>query len=244
MLRLDHLVIAVFDLEQAIADYRALGFNAFFGGVHAGGQTHNALIVFQDGTYLELLAPTYPNALQSSETGGFLSFFAQGEGIISFALLSDDLAADVTAMTQRGLPVALQPPNGRQRPDGETLSWQSATLSDSMTPFFIQDITPRVLRVPDDPSLTSQPNGVTGIQALELHSTDLSTLRQRYQQMTGVMPQPHGPSGARLQIGQVNLDLYASHQPLIGRVILTGSRPLSLDVQRAHNAHLMVQQRL
>src|SRR5207249_370550 len=37
---------------------RALGFTVVPGGVHAGGLTHNALIPFADGRYLELLALT------------------------------------------------------------------------------------------------------------------------------------------------------------------------------------------
>ena len=58
MFKLDHVIIAVFELDQAVADYRALGFTTIYGGRHANGATHNALVCFQDGTYLELLAPT------------------------------------------------------------------------------------------------------------------------------------------------------------------------------------------
>jgi catechol 2,3-dioxygenase-like lactoylglutathione lyase family enzyme len=46
---LDHVVIAVGDLEQAIADYRSLGFTVVPGGRHPGRTSHNALIVFEDG---------------------------------------------------------------------------------------------------------------------------------------------------------------------------------------------------
>jgi hypothetical protein len=58
MLKLDHVIIAVRELDQAVADYIALGFSAIYGGRHASGATHNALVCFQDGAYLELLAPT------------------------------------------------------------------------------------------------------------------------------------------------------------------------------------------
>lgn len=56
--QIDHVVIAVSDLARAVADYRALGFTVLEGGVHASDATHNALIGFADGTYLELLAST------------------------------------------------------------------------------------------------------------------------------------------------------------------------------------------
>ena len=55
-LQLDHLVILVRDLESAIADYTALGFTVQRGGTHADGATHNALVGFADGSYLELIA--------------------------------------------------------------------------------------------------------------------------------------------------------------------------------------------
>src|SRR5918998_5896519 len=53
---LDHFVIVVADLDRAIEDYAALGFTVTPGGVHADGRTHNALVPFADGTYLELIA--------------------------------------------------------------------------------------------------------------------------------------------------------------------------------------------
>ncbi len=55
-LPLDHVVIAILDLEAAIADYTALGFQVLRGGDHPGRPTHNALVVFADGSYLELIA--------------------------------------------------------------------------------------------------------------------------------------------------------------------------------------------
>lgn len=55
-LPLDHIVIAVQDLERSIADYTALGFNVLRGGEHPGRSTHNALVVFADGAYFELIA--------------------------------------------------------------------------------------------------------------------------------------------------------------------------------------------
>ena len=58
-LALDHLVIAVSDLPRAIADYTALGFTVLEGGRHPGRPTHNALVVFEDGSYLEPVSYTH-----------------------------------------------------------------------------------------------------------------------------------------------------------------------------------------
>src|SRR5262249_43811425 len=160
-----HAIIAVHDLDAARADYEALGFTTFYGGQHTGGLTHNALIVFADGTYLELLAPTDPALLNSPQALSekyFLRLLVKGEGLAGVALHSDDLDADVSAMRQRGLDVSDPVPNGRLRADGQRLAWRSAMFVDgSMSPFFITDDTPRVLRVPDDPKKITHANGVT-----------------------------------------------------------------------------------
>ena len=45
---LDHMVVVVSDLEEAIKNFSSLGFLVERGGVN--GPTHNALIFFRDGT--------------------------------------------------------------------------------------------------------------------------------------------------------------------------------------------------
>jgi len=52
---IDHLVIVVKDLPQAAKDYEQLGFTAVLGGRHPVG-SHNALIAFRDGSYLDIIA--------------------------------------------------------------------------------------------------------------------------------------------------------------------------------------------
>ncbi len=53
---LDHLVILVRDLARAAPDYERLGFAVTPGGEHADGLTRNALIPFDDGSYIELVS--------------------------------------------------------------------------------------------------------------------------------------------------------------------------------------------
>ena len=52
---IDHIVIAVPDLERASRNYETLGFTVVPGGRHPVG-TCNALISFSDGAYIELIA--------------------------------------------------------------------------------------------------------------------------------------------------------------------------------------------
>ena len=54
LLLLDHLVLFVDDLTTAIARFESKGFTVTPGGTN--GHMHNALIVFANDTYIELIA--------------------------------------------------------------------------------------------------------------------------------------------------------------------------------------------
>ena len=82
-LALDHIVIAVADLDRAMVDYRALGFQVLPGGQHPGRTSHNALVVFADGAYLELIAWRAP----APEERWYRTLSAHGEGLVDYALL-------------------------------------------------------------------------------------------------------------------------------------------------------------
>lgn len=190
MLTLDHVIIGVQDLDQATADYRALGFNAFYGGRHASGTTHNALICFQDGTYLELLAPVdVPTGTSLGDppqpgTTDFSVLLQKGEGLTGYALLSLDLAVEVEALRARGVTVGEMSEGRRLRTDGVELRWRSVSLEGGRSPFLIEDITPRNQRVPGDSATVTHRNGVTGIAKLE--GADFALMRGD-QKLTGIV---------------------------------------------------------
>lgn len=172
---IDHLVILVPDLETGIRDYEGLGFTVVPGGQHPGG-THNALIAFGDGAYIELIA--FQDRSASSEHR-WRRFLDAGGGLIDFALGSTDLAADVARLTGAGLPYA--PMDGaRARPDGVQLQWRSASISPAgQLPFIIEDVTPRGLRVPSGEAV-QHANDVTGVLSLTVAVGDLAAATRRF----------------------------------------------------------------
>jgi len=88
-LAIDHVVIAVRDLDQAAADFRALGFTLTPRGHHSIG-SQNHLIMF-GSTYIELLwAPVAHPWLDYYR--GF------GEGLAAVALSTDDADAAARAL--------------------------------------------------------------------------------------------------------------------------------------------------
>jgi hypothetical protein len=168
MLRLDHAIIVVDDLDATMSDFAALGFTVNYGGVHASGATHNALIVFQDGSYLELMAPTGNPPRPGSPDYSFL--FANGEGFAGLCLSSADLDAEVEAIRERGGAADDPTEGGRQRPDGVEMRWRSVWIDGEPLPFIMEDLTPRPLRVTDDSAATTHENGATGLAAATVHA--------------------------------------------------------------------------
>jgi catechol 2,3-dioxygenase-like lactoylglutathione lyase family enzyme len=182
LLGIDHLVILVRDLAQATADYTELGFAVTPGGTHADGATHNALVGFADGTYLELIAFLDPELTQSHPWWPRL---AQGEGLVDFALRSDDLAGDAERWRAQGLPVEGPQDGGRKRPDGQELRWRGVRFGvQSVLPFAIEDVTPRELRVPGGEA-AQHPNGVTGIAGLTVAVDAFDPAVQAYTALLG-----------------------------------------------------------
>ena len=180
---LDHVVIAVEDLDRAMEDYRAAGFTVVPGGRHPGRNTRNALVVFEDGAYLELIAYGAP----SPQERWWRELDAHGAGLVDFALLPQDIAAMAAAARGRGLEGLVERPGRRSRPDGVEIAWQSARPSSSDLPFLCADLTPRSLRVPEGEA-RRHPNGVTGIVEVRVAVRDLAATLARYAALLGVGP--------------------------------------------------------
>jgi len=183
-LSLDHIVIAVSNLDDALADYAALGFNPIKGGEHANGITHNNLVIFEDGSYLELIAWKRPNA------GDRWSdiYHRDGEGLVDHALLPGDIEAVVKGAQARGLDIEDPIPGGRNRPDGERLAWKTARSPKPDVPFLCGDVTPRRLRVQEDAAIRKQPNGVTGVAEVTVAVRDVDASAKRYAALLGQEP--------------------------------------------------------
>jgi catechol 2,3-dioxygenase-like lactoylglutathione lyase family enzyme len=229
--QIDHIVIMVEDLPQAIADYTALGFTTFEGGKHPGNPTYNALVVFQDGVYLEIIA-LYPGD-ETPPSPRLRKWIQASPGLVDFALLPADIEADVAAARERGLTVEDPQPGGRLRPDGQEIAWKTANFEGNGLPFFCFDVTPRSLRVPEG-AVRQQANGVSGVADLTIAVASLKESAAKYRALLGAEPQPT-PSDETLQaqvtafsLGATTLTLAqpaAENSPLHPYLRAGGERP-------------------
>ena len=169
---LDHLVILVEELEEAVAGYEELGFRVTPGGEHADGLTRNALVPFADGTYLELVAFLDP-AGGRNNVWGWRPFLETGGGLVDYCVASGDLIADSRRLEEAGFGVEGPDEGGRRLPGGEEIRWKIARVRQEgrVLPFLIEDETPRASRVPTG-SATEHPNGATGISQLQISARD------------------------------------------------------------------------
>jgi 4-hydroxyphenylpyruvate dioxygenase-like putative hemolysin len=138
----DHVLIAVTDLDEAAKQYERLGFHITEGGTHPGLGTANRLAVLDTG-YLELIA-VRDKAAAWPELVRHLEQF--GQGLFSFAFASDDLDADVEGFRSRAAAkltsLTIEEPREGvlETPGGKRRGWRKADVSggNGVNPFLIR----------------------------------------------------------------------------------------------------------
>ncbi len=229
---IDHVVVAVNDLTQTIQDYERLGFTVTIGGEHAHRGSHNALITFQDRSYIELIAFKHEPPVKDNAWWELLQI---GEGLVDFALLADDLRAELKHLESRGFEVTGPMEGGRVRTDGVNVAWRLARLNVSgaeRLPFVIDDITDRELRVPLG-AHAIHPNGVTGIAGVTIAVPSLTTAEPLYR---GVLGEATMLGDApRFTVGSQFIELVepAETEPEVAAFVSSrGSGPLRVTLRR------------
>jgi hypothetical protein len=133
-MRIDHVVVAVADLDGAAARLRErTGLAAVPGGEHPAWGTRNAIVPL-GGAYLELVTVADPVRARGSAFGRAVAEAGEGE-LIGWAVEPDDFDA---ATARAGVD---QVRGARQRPDGSLLSWSMAGAEEGLPrglPFFLR----------------------------------------------------------------------------------------------------------
>ncbi|MGP3991908.1 VOC family protein [Streptomyces sp. 3N207] len=176
---IDHVLVAVPNLQRATACLRDLGFVVADGGSHPTLGTHNALVQWADA-YVELIAPRDPVVAAANPLGADLLRFLEQRagGLLGFCLrLPDASATRRLANLTAGWTVWQNVT--RTSPSGTTLKWDLAFPGTPRLrgpyPFFIrwdpQSVPHRPVR---------HPNTTRGIEALHLHLPEQSAASEWY----------------------------------------------------------------
>lgn len=209
LLGIDHIVVAVRDLDQATRDYARLGFTVVPGGRHPVG-TYNGLIAFADGSYIELIS-----FYRENPEHRWWAALQRGEGLVDFCMRTDDLPGDTAKLRAAGVDIDDPVPWSRARPDGYRLKWLLALPRGAhrgVAPFLIQDETPREERVPRE---VGHANGARGLGAVIVAAEEPSTVRKWYEAVLGSAGTPAerpeiAAAGFSFTIGPHRVELVAT----------------------------------
>ena len=171
---LDHLVVVVKDLEKATSIFRDKGFYVSPGGSH--GLTINALILFEEGPYIELIAMK-SNLLRKifkilhffrflkvieflapSLMHRFINWFTQSNGIRDICFSDSNFKYNIFPETKKGETLLPKKKFYRETLSGEKAEWYLTGYEMHSLPFFIEDITNKEIRFPIDNSDTNKIN--------------------------------------------------------------------------------------
>ncbi len=235
---IDHLVIVVHDIDVAVKNYEQLGFTVVPGGRHPVG-THNALISFTDGSYIELIAFYEPTPRHR-----WWAPLQQGGGLVDFCMQTDNLTADTAAFRSSGVMIDDPRPLTRTRPDGYQLKWVLSIPREGqrgVAPFLIQDETPREERIPRE---MNHRNQVVGIGAVTVAAGDVSTVRHWYAQVLRapgqeVQREELDAAGVRFVIGPHTFDFVAPKRSegVLGEWLrVRGASPYAATLKTASGA--------
>lgn len=137
--RFDHLVVAVDDLDEAAARWRAADLGAEHGGAHPVG-TVNVLVRGPQAAYVELIAAG------SDESNPWLDRVRPARGPISWALAVDDVDVAHAALVGAGFEPGPVRDGSRTTPAGEVVAWRMCDVGpgpyDGSLPFLIQWTSP------------------------------------------------------------------------------------------------------
>ncbi|KAI0145229.1 glyoxalase-like domain-containing protein [Xylariaceae sp. FL1272] len=172
---LDHVVVLIpYDMLINPPAWITDNFTLSPGGRHAGNETENKLVLFQDGTYLEFIA--FINDDPQKRKG---HWWDKPYGVVDFALTTKpDEPLDHEALEKRmadlHTPIRYgAPQTGGRATGGKEIKWQ-VTFPEGTErgtlPFWCEDITPREWRVPLTDENTTHPCGALGMAGLGIYT--------------------------------------------------------------------------
>ncbi|MEM1037811.1 MAG: VOC family protein [Pseudomonadota bacterium] len=204
-IRPDHFCIVVDDLDKAVEQYQSLGFTITKGAKASGG--HNALIVFEDGIYIELmhfpkarlqrilLALTRPIGLFNLMLSGdkeilrrFLIHWTNAPSghWVDWSFAVEPMEAAVEHVRASGFEVAKSAyVSERLNSENETARWKMQGTPNTNLPFLIEDFSGSAPRAPLNKG-HSHDNGAVALKEVILGSPDPQKTLEDLSKLTNI----------------------------------------------------------
>lgn len=150
------------------------------GGFHADGATSNTLILFADGSYIELISFVNPDLAQAHWWGPDAGYLGWKDWCLTNEHGPGENHKRISETHDE--PIA----GGRTRADGVSIEWavtfpkgpQGGQRSRGRIPFFCHDITARAIRVPMNRQNTCHSSGALGILQISVIVRDEALLNE------------------------------------------------------------------
>ncbi|ANY69895.1 hypothetical protein BBD42_27880 [Paenibacillus sp. BIHB 4019] len=180
-----HVLIKTRQLKLAVENFQKLGFTVTYRTNPA--KAHNALIYFQDGSFLELFNPKPINLpeqliraifqllrpLHPAMVNRFLYYLNSQEGLNDYALDSvqpEQAEANVREITQAGAKLGKTVKKSKTLPDGRKQTWWLAVPEEPRLPFLMSAYDPEIACTEQE---ITHNNGAIGIDKLVIDVPDL-----------------------------------------------------------------------
>ncbi len=150
---LDHILINVNNLANAVSDFENLGFNVYYGTRKKN--CHHAMIYFQDGSFLELVDQTkFPKLITFLAKKGVLEQFGilfkrfthyciSNESFLDFAIKPDEIHSFHQQSRNKSKLMKMK----RKNHLNKTIRWKLFAFNSLDLPFVMSDYWPNRLPV-------------------------------------------------------------------------------------------------
>ncbi|MFC3476828.1 VOC family protein [Halobacterium litoreum] len=177
---IDHVPFAGASHDALVERFETAGFSPDYGGEHPDAGTEMSALVFPDGSYLELVAPTRDDP---AWWGDFFEYGDPVAGPSDWCIESGSVHAECQRVIDHDVEVHGPSHGSRERPDGTVVEWDNAFLGppdEHLLPFVVTDRTPREYRVPDADNYGAP---VSGIDCVVLATEDLESAVDRFRRL-------------------------------------------------------------
>lgn len=243
----DHFVILVNDLEQASADYEALGFTVQSrADMKPGHGSHYRFVVLEDGSYLLLTQFLSPEVAASHRLGPDL---AEGEGCADYSFTVASVEDTASALAAAGGKTKGPVDVSNVLVDGsewglKLLMTGKGTEGDDALPFVVEDTIGRNFRIP---AFKPHANGVTRFTGLKLTSAEAEKTARS---LGVILDAPVTPEGEnfRIEVPSAPVEVLSDKGPsCFGRrcggvyeILLKGTDESLMDLHLTHGLRLQV----